>query len=145
MSLTGTGIVVAVALALTPEGTIKKIVRLGASIILLLMVLRPIFHIVNMDWVFDTHMAVLTTEQGQEIALEAQKERIADRLSAYISAMGTGLDVDVNVVVEQGMLTIDSVEINYPRNMPITDIESITRRIVEGYGLPAYRQNWRKR
>ena len=143
MTLTGTGIVVAVALALTPEGTIKKIVRMGAGIVLLLATLSPLVQLNDIEWRPDAYINAMTVDGGQEIALQAQKAIIADRLSAYISAEGDGLAAIVTVEAFDDAIAITGVEINYPRGKQITDIERVTRRIAEIYGIPAYKQTWR--
>ena len=147
LSLVGAGVAIAVILALTPEGTIKKIVRLGAGLVILLVVLRPLIGLSGFNLVFGGDIAAFALEYGQQAALDSQLTIISERLSSYISAKANGLGLQVTttphlLVTDEG-ITLDSVEIHYPRGSSVTAIEELTRWIASQYGIPAHRQHWR--
>jgi len=147
LGLVGAGIAIAVILALTPEGAIKKIVRLGAGLVLLLVVMQPLIGLSGFNLSLGGDMSALALEHGQQVALESQLDIISERLSTYISAKAENLGLEVTATPELNVtaegITLYSVTIRYQRGGSVTAIEELTRWIASHFGIPAQRQHWR--
>ena len=103
MGVVAAALAVALALALTPEGAVKKAGRLVGGLVLLLAVVRPLMQL-DPGTLAVTAAAygvtVETVAEGGEIALE---ELIAERVGAYIADKGAalGCSCTARVTVEQ--------------------------------------------
>lgn len=149
MGLTGTGILAAVALAVTPEGTIKKITRMGVGLVLLVMTVKPLTDLRGIELTWDSGLtAQAAVEAGQTISQDLQVQLIHERLSAYIFAKGESLGLTLEVTPElteiDGVLTVTGVELVCLKNDTVTAIEEMTRWLTDNCGIAPSQQHWRR-
>jgi hypothetical protein len=102
LGIAGAAVIGAVALAITPAGAVKKVVRLGTALLLIVAVLRPLTGWrLDIDDIFDQSVTAAGIEKtGQELL----SGLIADRTAAYIvnEAQAVGLAVIVSVECRLG-------------------------------------------
>ncbi len=90
LGVTAAALAVALAQALTPEGTVKKLLRLIGGLVLLLAVVRPLKGFVPeaMPQPWELAPSVETAERAGE---EVMKTLIAQKVGAYIVDKGSEL------------------------------------------------------
>ena len=92
MGVVAAALAVALAQALTPEGTVKKVGRLVGGLVLLLAVVGPLGRLDPEDLaVTAAAYAPLEAEAGERSGEEVMKTLIARKAGAYIEDKGTAL------------------------------------------------------
>ncbi len=94
LGVTAAALVVAVAQALTPEGTVKRVVKLGGGLVLLLAVLRPVLALEagSLPDLMPPPELTETAPVGEEVL----KTLIAQKVGAYIVDKGSALGCQVS-------------------------------------------------
>ncbi len=144
LGIAGAAVVGAIALAITPSGAVKKVVQLGAALLLIVAVLRPLTGWqgnIDFEDILDGSVSAAGIENtGQELL----SGLIADRTAAYIvnEAQAVGLAVVVSVECRIGESYPEpwSAEIRCDRP---EHAKSALSRLVSGeLGIPAERQRY---
>lgn len=134
-----------VAQALTPEGTIRKIASFTGGLILLVTLLQPVLgaDLSRLDLNLDTYGQAIQERQAEleEAGSMELTERIETQTAAYISdkADALGLTVTVRVETQPGASGVPvpwSAEVTGPRS------EALAAYIEEELGIPRGRQIW---
>ena len=134
-----------VAQALTPEGTIRKIASFTGGLILLVTLLQPVLgaDLSRLDLNLDTYGQAIQKRQAEleEAGSVELTERIETQTAAYISdkADALGLTVTVRVETQPGASCVPvpwSAEVTGPRS------EALAAYIEEELGIPRGRQIW---
>lgn len=134
-----------VAQALTPEGTIRKIASFTGGLILLVTLLQPVLgaDLSRLDLNLDTYGQAIQERQAEleEAGSVELTERIETQTAAYISdkADALGLTVAVRVETQPGASGVPvpwSAEVTGPRS------EALAAYIEEELGIPRGRQIW---
>ncbi len=134
-----------VAQALTPEGTIRKIASFTGGLILLVTLLQPVLgaDLSRLDLNLDTYGQAIQERQAEleEAGSVELTERIETQTAAYISdkADALGLTVTVRVETQPGASGVPvpwSAEVTGPRS------EALAAYIEEELGIPRGRQIW---
>ena len=134
-----------VAQALTPEGTIRKIASFTGGLILLVTLLQPVLgaDLSRLDLNLDTYGQAIQKRQAEleEAGSVELTERIETQTAAYISdkADALGLTVTVRVETQPGASGVPvpwSAEVTGPRS------ETLAAYIEEELGIPRGRQIW---
>ncbi len=134
-----------VAQALTPEGTIRKIASFTGGLILLVTLLQPVLgaDLSRLDLNLDTYGQAIQKRQAEleEAGSVELTERIETQTAAYISdkADALGLTVTVRVETQPGASGVPvpwSAEVTGPRS------EALAAYIEEELGIPRGRQIW---
>ena len=134
-----------VAQALTPEGTIRKIASFTGGLILLVTLLQPVLgaDLSRLDLNLDTYGQAIQKRQAEleEAGSVELTERIETQTAAYISdkADALGLTVTVRVETQLGASGVPvpwSAEVTGPRS------EALAAYIEEELGIPRGRQIW---
>ena len=132
-----------VAQALTPEGTIRKIASFTGGLILLVTLLQPVLgaDLSRLDLNLDTYGQAIQKRQLEEAGSVELTERIETQTAAYISdkADALGLTVTVRVETQPGASGVPvpwSAEVTGPRS------EALAAYIEEELGIPRGRQIW---
>jgi len=91
LGVVAAALAVALAQALTPEGAVKRVLRLMGGMVLLLAVARPLLRLApsELAMAVDLPAAQTAAEAGGEVI----KELIAERTGAYIVDKGSALGV----------------------------------------------------
>ena len=150
LSLTGAALLAAFALALTPEGRVRRVVRLLAGVVLALALLRPIA-----EFDFDSYAASLAV--GRDAAALAQsgwedpgrrleRRLIENECAAYISdrAAELGLRVEaVSVTAKWGdALCWYPYEATLRAGQDAPARSALALRLETELGIPAARLHW---
>ena len=134
-----------VAQALTPEGTIRKIASFTGGLILLVTLLQPVLgaDLSRLDLNLDTYGQAIQKRQAEleEAGSVELTGRIETQTAAYISdkADALGLTVTVRVETQPGASGVPvpwSAEVTGPRS------EALAAYIEEELGIPRGRQIW---
>ena len=132
-----------VAQALTPEGTIRKIASFTGGLILLVTLLQPVLgaDLSRLDLNLDTYGQAIQKRELEEAGSVELTERIETQTAAYISdkADALGLTVTVRVETQPGASGVPvpwSAEVTGPRS------EALAAYIEEELGIPRGRQIW---
>ncbi len=147
--LTGAAIVATVALAVTPEGTVKKMVRLAVGLVLLLMTVKPLLTApdISAAWAGERQASNQAAADGEVISQGLQMELIERELSAYILSkgqqLGLSLDVEVAVTWVDGAPSVSGVSIA-SHGGDVRAVETMTRWLSDECGLPVSLQHWRR-
>ena len=148
LGVTAAALAVALAQALTPEGTVKKIGRLVGGLVLLLAATRPLLELGPVDWRgLEILSPAMTAEEAGESGQEVMKSLIAQKAGAYIVDKGQslGLRCEARVGVAQ-----DSSGWPVPWEAEISGVwtaeqkRSLSRTVEEELGIPAQRQSFRE-
>ena len=99
LSVTAAALALALAQALTPEGTVKKIGALIGGMILLLVLVKPVMAIDLEDLADWTARYIPQTEIEPDQGEQMMKSLIAQKTSAYIVDKGAALGCDCRVTV----------------------------------------------
>jgi hypothetical protein len=147
--LTGAGILLAAALAVTPEGSGKRMVRFGGGLVLLIVLCRPFVSGIPLELPDIRSAWASDAGHGEEIAKQMQTQLIEERLSAYILSKGRQMGLDILVTAEaelyDGVIMPVRVGITLRGNAPVTDVETLTRWIEKECGIPVKNQQWTRR
>lgn len=146
--ITAAAFLSALALALAPEGRAKRVTRLAAALLGIVVLLAPV---AELDM---TELAVGMADYSAEAAelaglldeenMRLQKELIEESCEEYISDKGSerGLELDVRMTAK-----LDSDGYYYPYSVRLTklsggDAQEMRRVIEESFGIPEERQYW---
>lgn len=143
LSVTAAALAVALAQALTPEGTVKKIGALAGGMVLLLVMVRPVLA-VDLEALTDRTAAyVPQTEirQGEQM----MKSLIAQKTSAYIVDKGAAMGVSCRAEV-----TVETDSSGWPvpwaaqLTGPFTPDQraAMSKALEEELGIPPTRQRF---
>lgn len=148
MGIVSAAMVVALAQALTPEGTVKKVGRLVGGIVLLLAVVKPLIGLSAggntvpvADWLV---LPAQTEEDGEQAVL---KELIVQRTAEYIEDKGHALGMNCTAQV-----TVTEGEGGWPQpwSVEITGSwtgekqRALAKTIEEELAIPVERQSFRE-
>ena len=134
-----------VAQALTPEGTIRKIASFTGGLILLVTLLQPVLgaDLSRLDLNLDTYGQAIQERQAEleEAGSVELTERIETQTAAYISdkADALGLTVTVRVETQPGA---SGVPVPWFAEMTGPRSEALAVYIEEELGIPRGRQIW---
>jgi len=145
LGVTTAALAVALAQALTPEGTVKKVGKLMGGLVLLLAALRPLLQLdsaVLTAAMFDSNVA---NERGADAGEETWKALIEEKTAAYIAEEGERLGCQVAAAV-----TVQEDENGWPTpwQAEITGIWSEEQRqalshiLTEDLEIPVERQTF---
>ena len=139
-------LILSVLYAMLPAGKLRKVGKLAGSLILLLVVLRPLSRIQN---VWDTSYETYDHQIQQQIEALKQKNEnemesiIAQRAAAYISDKGAQLGVHccpaVSTKLRDGIPYPDTVTMDVPFQQELSDV------IAADLEIPESRQIWQGR
>ena len=143
-SIAAVTLLLTVAQALVPEGTMKKITGFTGGLLLLAALLQPVLRTdlgrLRLDF-SDYRKAI--EERAWELDAAGKEELaaiIAGRTAAYISdkadALGLGVTARVETEAEEGVPVPASVELTGPYSQALADW------IAGELGIPAERQVW---
>lgn len=148
LGVTAAALAVALAQALTPEGTVRKIGRLAGGLVLLLAATRPLLGLGSVDWPgLEALTPAMTAEEAGESGQEVMKSLIAQKAGAYIGDKGQslGLRCEARVGVAQ-----DGSGWPVPWEAEISGVwtaeqkRSLSRAVEEELGIPTQRQSFRE-
>jgi len=146
LQVAAAALVLAVAQALTPEGAIKKIVRLAGGMVLLLAVVRPVLGLEGGSLPALTPPAELTEAApgGEEVL----KTLIAQKAGAYIVDKGSSLGCQITAV--RVTAADDGSGWPVPWSAELTGTwtgeqkRALRRELEAGLGIPPERQSYRE-
>ncbi len=146
LQVAAAALVVAVAQALTPEGAIKKIVRLAGGMVLLLAVVRPVLGLEggSLPALTFPAEAAETVSGGEEVL----KTLIAQEAGAYIVDKGSSLGCLITGV--EVTAAEDGSGWPVPWSVRLTGTwteeqkRALTREVETGLGIPPDRQSYRE-
>lgn len=144
LGITAAALAVALAQALTPEGTVKKLLRLTGGLVLLLAVVRPLKGLAPaaLPRPGDLAPSVETAERAGE---EVMKTLIAQRVGAYIVDKGSELGCPCTVQVtvaedESGWAVPWSVKVR--GQWTAQEKKELSQLIVRELNIPEERQTF---
>lgn len=144
LGITAAALAVALAQALTPEGTVKKLLRLTGGLVLLLAVVRPLKGLAPeaLPRPGDLVPSVETAETAGE---EVMKTLIAQKVGAYIvdkgSALGCPCTAQVTVAEDgSGWAVPWSVEVR--GQWTAQEKKELSRLIAQELNIPEERQTF---
>lgn len=109
LSVTAAALAVALAQAVTPEGTVKKVGALVGGMVLLLVLVKPVLAIDLEDLADLTASYLPQTETEIDQGEQIMKSLIAQKTSAYIVDKGAALGLTCQAVV-----TVETDESGWP-------------------------------
>ena len=148
LGITAAALAVALAQALTPEGTVRKIGRLAGGLVLLLAMLRPLA-----GWQEDFLKTLAPAQEAGEWGetapggLEVMKTLIVEKTGAYIVDKGRALGISCRAQVE---VACDDSGWPVPWEAAIfgtwTDQQqkTLSRTVEQDLGIPVQRQSFRE-
>lgn len=144
LGIAGAAVIGTVALAVTPSGAIKKVVQLGAALLLIVSVLRPLIGWQGVTDLENSLNESVTAAGIEKTGQELLSGLIADRTAAYIvnEAQAVGLAVVVSVECRMGESYPEpwSAEIRCGRP---EHAKSALGRLISGeLGIPPERQRY---
>lgn len=146
IGIISTALILTVFYAIIPEGKLRSIGKLAGSLILLLVLLRPL-----VQWrpAWDLSYEVYAGQiqrQINDLQEENQKKMetiIAEQIAAYISDKGAQLGIrcrpTVSTRLRDGIPYPDAVTMDVPYQQELADY------ISHELGIPAERQVWQER
>ncbi|MEA4955601.1 MAG: stage III sporulation protein AF [Pseudoflavonifractor sp.] len=148
MGVVAAALGVALAQALTPEGTVKKVGRLVGGLVLLLAVIGPLGRLDPEDLaVTAAAYADIDQEEAEQGSEEVMKTLIAQKSGAYIEDKGTALGCVCTAAVEvqkddSGWPVPWSVQIR--GSWTAEQKKALSRTVAEDLAIPAERQNFQE-
>ena len=143
--IAGAGIIGTVALAVAPEGSVKKILKVVVALVLIISVLRPF---IGWDPAFglEDWGGEISREGIEKTGMGLMEVIIAERTSAYIVNKAQAIGLDVSVIVEC------RIEEHYPIPWRITighprpehAKNALSNLIYRDIGVPPERQIYRQ-
>lgn len=144
--IVASALALAVALAVIPEGKIRRIARLAGGLLLILAALQPLVRGVSGRSVPDPAYAGQVADRIDRLREDYRRElekSIAERTAAYISAkgsqLGTPCQAEVTVRWEGEVPYPFSAVLDIPRS------GELARYMEEELGIPQDRQRWQER
>ena len=148
MGVVAAALAVALAQALTPEGTVKKVGRLVGGLVLLLAVVGPVGRLNPEDLaVAAAAYSVTDQEEAEQGGEEVMKTLIAQKAGAYIEDKGGTLGcictADVEVQKDDSGWPVPwSVRIR--GSWTAEQRKELSRAVAEGLAIPAERQDFQE-
>ena len=145
LSVTAAALALALAQAITPEGTVKKIGALVGGMVLLLVLVKPVLAIDLEDLANQTAQFVPQTEFETDQGEQMMKSLIAQKTSAYIVDKGLDLGFDCTAKVTVGE---DGSGWFVPWRVEITGAwtaeqkTALSKAVAQELGIPAERQTF---
>ena len=144
LGITAAALAVALAQALTPEGTVKKLLRLTGGLVLLLAVVRPLKGLAPEAMPRPGDLAP-STETAETAGEEVMKTLIAQKVGAYIvdkgSALGCPCTAQVTVAEDgSGWAVPWSVEVR--GQWTAQEKKELSRLIARELNIPEERQTF---
>lgn len=146
--VTAAALAVALAQALTPEGTVKRVGRLVGGLLLLLAATRPLLGAQCPDWrELEALPPAMTAEEAGESGQEVMRSLIAQKAGAYIVDKGQslGLQCEARVgVAQDGSGWPVPWEAEISGTWTAEQKKALSRAVEEDLGIPAQRQSFRE-
>ena len=146
LGVTAAALAVALAQALTPEGTVKKLLRITGGLVLLLAVVRPLKGLVPEVLPQPGEMAP-GVETAQTAGEEVMKTLIAQKAGAYIVDKGQSLGLRCKAEV---VVAVDSSGWPVPWEATVSgewtqlQKKALSQAVEAELGIPAQRQSFRE-
>ncbi len=148
LSMTGTALVCAAALRLTPEGRVKSVLRMLCAVAMAAALFSPLLRGEALpDYALEVARyraaAAALTGEGEALGRELDRGIIEQRAEAYIldKARMLGLPLSgAKVAVRwstEGVWVPESAELTGPYS------ETLSRLLAAELGIPAQKQSWR--
>ncbi|MDL2273615.1 stage III sporulation protein AF [Oscillospiraceae bacterium OttesenSCG-928-G22] len=151
VGVTAATLLVAVVLALTPDGQVRKVVRFVGGFVILIALLRPITSIDFSSFSYHNIQSLAEFQNYEETMLSAQtngvKLIIEDKTGTYILQKAEEIGLDVRVQVQS-----HTPDEGYPYPVGVTITldappdpekrEELTRLIERDIAVPAENQTW---
>lgn len=148
LGVTAAALAVALAQALTPEGTVKRVGRLVGGLLLLLAATRPLLGAQFPDWrELEALSPAMTAEEAGESGQEVMRSLIAQKAGAYIVDKGQslGLQCEARVgVAQDGSGWPVPWEAEISGTWTAEQKKALSRAVEEDLGIPAQRQSFRE-
>ena len=148
LGVTAAALAVALAQALTPEGTVKRVGRLVGGLLLLLAATRPLLGAQFPDWrELEALSPAMTAEEAGESGQEVMRSLIAQKAGAYIVDKGQslGLQCEARVgVAQDGSGWPVPWEAEISGTWTAEQKKALSRAVEEDLGIPARRQSFRE-
>lgn len=148
LGVTAAALAVALAQALTPEGTVKRVGRLVGGLLLLLAATRPLLGAPFPDWrELEALSPAMTAEEAGESGQEVMRSLIAQKAGAYIVDKGQslGLQCEARVgVAQDGSGWPVPWEAEISGTWTAEQKKALSRAVEEDLGIPAQRQSFRE-
>jgi len=146
LGVTAAALAVALAQALTPEGTVKKALRLIGGLVLVLAVVKPLTAHIPESLVPDT-VGLPAIQAADKAGEEVMKTLIAQKAGAYIVDKGSALGLTCTAEVtaaedESGWPVPWSVTVS--GNWTGEQKRQLSRAIAEELDIPEGRQTFQK-
>lgn len=141
--IAGAAMLGVLALAVTPEGTLRKILRVGTALLLSIAVLRPLIGFSG-EFSLETALQDYRDESVQKPGQDLMESIIAEQARAYIESKAEDSGLSVSVLVEcrttdtypePYLVTIRSPRPEHARNV-------LSEIIERDFGLPIERQKY---
>ena len=148
LGVTATALAIALAQALTPEGTVKKVGKLVGGLVLLLAVVKPIAQVdptaLTVLWTASGYEMEEATQRGEEVL----KILIAQKTGAYIVDKGQSLGCRVT----EAQVTVAGDDSGWPvprsvviqGDWTLEQREALSRMVEEELAIPLSRQLFQK-
>lgn len=152
LGVTGAAMITALTQALSPEGPVKKALRLACGLLMILAVLRPVRGLSTDSLSFYTAQYAVTLDKYSE-KINAANESflraiIADKTASYILEKADELDivctaqVSLKTSMQGGYPYPYSVTLEVKGELEKSKREALSKQIEAGCAIPAQRQNW---
>lgn len=142
LGVAGAAMIGAATLAVTPQGTVKKVLRVGAALLLVVSVLRPLagWNLTLPEW------TGIDTEETEKTGQELLTGIIAEKTAAYIESEAQAVGLVVSVTAECRMGKV------YPEPWSVTIVcdryehamNTLSDRIEKDLGIPKERQTYKE-
>lgn len=141
----------AIAQAVTPPGTGKKVVRLAGGLVMVLVVIRPLLGVSLSDFSLRDIPAIATMDRSFEnvenAGMSAMQTIIEERTAAYILTEVQTRNLSLTVTVSAKALSEGEVPMPYAVTLRGAEVskaeqESLARWLETQVGLPRERQTW---
>ena len=145
LSVTAASFAVALAQALTPGGTVKKVGRLVGGLVLLLAVVRPVLGLDPEE--LSVRAAFYDSTPAAETGQAVLAAHIADSTAAYIAQQADGLGFACSAVVEvetdaDGWPVPAAVQVT--GTMTASQRQALSALLISELNIPAERQIFRE-
>ena len=148
LSMTGTALVCAAALRLTPEGRVKGVLRTLCAVAMAAALLSPLLRggalpDYGLELARYRAAAAALTDEGTALGQELDRNIIEERMEAYILDKARGLAVPVSgaqVALRwstEGIWVPESAELTGPYSETLSDL------LASELGIPRRAQRWR--
>ena len=153
ISVTAASIIAAAAVAVTPKGSVRKMVRFAGGLVLFIAMAAPLKEIDSRDIAFFSMQYRADYEGYEEKLIRANdtmiKSIIEDKTRTYIlqKANELGIDCDAEIRTtkrDDGYPYPDSVTVSVNGNASPALQKELSRAIAAELGIPYDKQKWRQ-